>query len=313
MDLVNAFTVDVEDYFQVTAFERDIPRSRWPEFPSRVVRNTQRLLELLDRHRVQATFFVLGWIAERFPQLVSEIHAAGHEIGSHGYWHRLIYEQSPDEFRDDLRRSRDVLTDVIGQEIHCYRAPTFSITRKSWWALEILVEEGFTVDSSIFPVRHDRYGVPDAQPGIHRINTPSGAITEFPPATLRLFGRNLPVAGGGYFRLAPLSWTLRCVRSINEKAGRPLMCYIHPWEIDDQQPRLGVGSRLSRIRHYLNLGKTEQRLNQLLAHCNFGRVDAAIRQTPTAHSGAAVPTGPSAGLRCADFAAEPLREPPRNQ
>lgn len=279
--MLNAFTVDVEDYFQVTGFERVIPRSQWPDFPSRVVQNTQRLLELLNRHRVQGTFFVLGWIAERFPQLVREIHAAGHQIGSHSYWHRLIYEQKPQEFRDDLRRSRDVLTDIIGEKIHCYRAPTFSITRKSWWALEILVEEGFTVDSSIFPVHHHRYGVPDAQPGVHEINTPSGTITEFPPSTLRLFGRNLPVAGGGYFRLMPLSWTLRCVRSINERAGRPFLFYAHPWEIDGEQPRISAGSRIDRMRHYLNLRKTEGRLDQLVASYRFGRLDAVIRQTPT--------------------------------
>lgn len=279
--MLNAFTVDVEDYFQVTGFERDIPRSQWPDFPSRVVQNTQRLLELLNRHRVQGTFFVLGWIADRFPQLVGEIHAAGHQIGSHGYWHRLIYEQKPHQFRDDLRRSRDVLTDIIGEKIHCYRAPTFSITRKSWWALEILVEEGFTVDSSVFPVHHHRYGVPDAQPGVHEITTPSGTITEFPPSTLRLFGRNLPVAGGGYFRLMPLSWTLRCVRSINERAGRPFLFYAHPWEIDGEQPRISAGSRLGRFRHYLNLGKTEERLDQLVASYRFGRLDAAIRQTPS--------------------------------
>lgn len=278
--MLNAFTVDVEDYFQVTAFERDIPRSQWPDFPSRVVQNTGRLLELFDRHQVQGTFFVLGWVAERFPQLVREIHAAGHEIGSHSYWHRLIYEQTPDEFRDDLRRSRDVLTDIIGEKITCYRAPTFSITRKSWWALEILVEEGFTVDSSIFPIRHDRYGVPDAEPGLHEINTPSGTIIEFPPSTLRKFGRNLPVAGGGYFRLMPLSWSLRCVRSINEKSRRPFMFYTHPWEIDADQPRLSVGTRLSRFRHRVNLARTQPRLNKLLANFKFGRMDAAIQQTP---------------------------------
>jgi len=272
--ITNAFTVDVEDYFQVTAFERDIPRSQWPDFPSRVVQSTQRLLELLARHRVQGTFFVLGWTAERFPQLVREIHAAGHEIGSHSYWHRLIYEQTPDEFRDDLRRSRDVLTDIIGENITCYRAPTFSITGKSWWALEILVEEGFTVDSSVFPVQHHRYGVPDAERGIHKIHTPSGCITEFPPSTVRLFGRNLPVAGGGYFRLMPVRWKLRCVRSVS--AHRPFMFYMHPWEIDHEQPRLGVGSALNRFRHHVNLSKTEAKLARLLSEFRFGCVRDAL-------------------------------------
>ncbi len=273
---LNAFTVDVEDYFQVTAFERDIPRSHWPDFPSRVVNNTQRLLELLDRHRVRGTFFILGWIAERFPQLVQTIHAAGHEIGSHSYWHRLAYKQTPDEFREDLRRSRDVLTDLIGEKVTCYRAPTFSITRKSWWALEILAEEGFTVDSSIFPVHHDRYGVPDLNPTIHPINTPSGAITEFPPSTYQMLGRNFPVAGGGYFRLLPLSWTLHCVRSINEKSKRPFMFYTHPWEIDPAQPRVSAGGRVSQFRHRVNLKKTEARISQLLSRFSFGRLDRVL-------------------------------------
>ena len=274
--IANAFSVDVEDYFQVTAFERDIPRSQWASFPSRVVQNTRRLLELLARHQVHGTFFVLGWTAERFPQLIHDIHAAGHEIGSHSYWHRLIYEQTPDEFRDDLRRSREVLTDIIGQKVNCFRAPTFSITRKSWWALEILVEEGFTVDSSIFPVRHDRYGVPDAEPGIHEITTPSGSITEFPPSTLRRLGRNLPVAGGGYFRLYPFALSAACLRRINRHNRAPFMFYVHPWEIDPRQPRLRVSSFSSRARHYVGLARTHSRLDDLLGAFPFGTMQQAI-------------------------------------
>jgi len=274
--VLNAFTVDVEDYFQVTAFEEDIPRSSWPDYSSRVVENTQRLLDLLAQHRVRGTFFILGWVAEKFPQLVREIHAAGHEVGSHSYWHRLVYQQTPGEFRKDLRRSRDVLTDILGEDVTCYRAPTFSITGRSWWALEILVEEGFTVDSSIFPVRHDRYGVPDGNPDIHEIETASGPITEFPPSTYRCLGRNLPVAGGGYFRLMPLHWTLHCVLRINEDASRPFMFYTHPWEIDGRQPKLSAGTRLSRFRHRVNLNHTAGRLHQLLARFPFGRMDHVI-------------------------------------
>lgn len=168
---LNVFTVDVEDYFQVSAFEKHIPRDQWDRWESRVVANTHRVLQLLDRHGVKATFFVLGWVGEHYPQLVRDIHACGHEIGSHGYWHRLIYEQTPEEFRADLRRSRDVLQEAAGQPVTAHRAASFSITRQSLWALEILVEEGFLVDSSVFPIRHDRYGIPGADPRLHRLTT----------------------------------------------------------------------------------------------------------------------------------------------
>lgn len=275
--IVNAFTVDVEDYFQVTAFERYIPRSKWADFPSRVVQNTHRLLELLARHRVHGTFFVLGWTAERFPQLVRDIHAAGHEIGSHSYWHRLIYELTPGEFRDDLRRSRDVLTDIIGEKVTCYRAPTFSITRKSWWALEILVEEGFTVDSSVVPIRHDRYGVPDSNPYIHRIDTPSGALIEFPACVYRAAKFNLPVGGGGYFRLYPFAFTKYCLSRTLIRSKDPFMFYTHPWEIDHEQPRLGVGSVTSRFRHYVGLRHTENKLQRLLQSFRFAPMGDVLK------------------------------------
>jgi polysaccharide deacetylase family protein (PEP-CTERM system associated) len=281
--VLNAFTVDVEDYFQVTAFERDICRSQWNDFPTRVVPNTERLLEMLAENGVSATFFVLGWVAERFPRLVRAIHRAGHQIGSHSYWHKLIYQQSPAEFRADVRRSRDAIADALGQPIHCFRAPTFSITRRSWWALEILVEEGFTVDSSIFPVHHDRYGVPDAQQGIHEISTPAGVITEFPPSTVRLVGRNLPVAGGGYFRLLPARLSVACIERVNSQA-RPFMFYIHPWEIDADQPRLRAGTHIGRLRHRMNLSQTWGKLHRLLAACRFGRMDESIAQCATSGS-----------------------------
>jgi polysaccharide deacetylase family protein (PEP-CTERM system associated) len=272
MPLLNAFTVDVEDYYHVSAFERTIDRSDWERYDSRVTDNTLRILDLLDRHDTKATFFVLGWIAERRPELVREIHRRGHEVGSHGYWHRLIYEQSPEEFRSDLRLSREVLRNAIGGEVLAYRAPSFSITTRSMWAYQILAEEGFRIDSSVFPIHHDRYGVPDARPDVHRVDTPAGPIWEFPMSIVRLAWMNLPVGGGGYFRLYPLRWTLRMLSRINAKYGRSFTCYVHPWEIDPGQPRLKAGSAISRARHYVNLRTTEKKLDVLLKTFRFGRL-----------------------------------------
>jgi len=272
LDLVNAFTVDVEDYFHVSAFEKDIPRHQWSRFLPRIEQNTHRILELLDRHDVRATFFVLGWVADRHPQLVREIHDAGHEIGSHGYWHRLAYHQAVDEFRADVTRSRDVLADLIGEPIRAYRAPSFSITKQSLWALDVLAEEGFTVDSSVFPIYHDRYGIPGAKSGIHRLETSAGSLWEFPPSVVRLGRMRLPIGGGGYFRLYPLSWTLRGLARIHRTSRQPFMFYVHPWEVDPQQPRLRAGSTASRFRHRVNLAKTEGRLDVLLGTFRFGRL-----------------------------------------
>ena len=280
MPVLNAFTVDVEDYFQVSAFEKDVSRHDWDRYDCRVVENTQRMLELLDRHGVRATFFVLGWIAERYPELVQQIHAAGHEIGSHGYWHRLIYEQTPEEFRDDLCRSRDILMDIIGQRIEAYRAPSFSVTKQSLWALEILVEEGFQIDSSVFPIHHDRYGIPGAEPRLHVIETPAGPLWEFPPSVAKIAGLHVPVGGGGYFRLSPLRWTCRYLRRINRAEGQPFMFFVHPWELDPGQPRIQTHSRLSRFRHYVNLSSNERKLTALLQRFRFGRLcDVIGRQT----------------------------------
>jgi polysaccharide deacetylase family protein (PEP-CTERM system associated) len=270
--ILNAFSVDVEDYFQVSAFEKHVRRDQWDRWESRVEANTHRILRLLDQHGVKATFFLLGWIGERYPQLVRDIHACGHEIGSHGYWHRLIYEQTPAEFRADLRRSRDVLEDTIGQRVTAHRAASFSITEKSLWALEILVEEGFLVDSSIFPIRHDRYGIPGAEPRLHRMTTPAGPLWEFPPSVARFAGLNVPVSGGGYFRLYPLRLTLRLLRRINRREGQPFVFYLHPWEVDPGQPRMHAASRTSRFRHYVNLGRNERKLDRLLRHFRFGRL-----------------------------------------
>lgn len=278
MTVLNALTIDVEDYFHVTAFEKQIDRTSWDRYDSRVVPNTRRLLEMFEEHDVKATFFILGWVADRFPELVHEIHEAGHEIGSHSYWHRLVYEVSPEEFRDDLRRSRDVLEDLTGQAITVFRAPSFSVTRRSLWALEILAEEGFRIDSSIYPIIHDRYGIPDAEQHIHAVDTAAGRLWEFPGSVAR-FGRfNLPVSGGGYFRLYPLRWTHFCLQRINQSESRPFMFYIHPWEHDHDQPRLNAGSRVSRFRHYVNLSSMESKLDWLLRRFRFGRLSEVVGQ-----------------------------------
>ena len=284
MTPLNVFSVDVEDYFQVSAFEPYLARDQWPDQESRVVANTQVLLRLIERHQVHGTFFVLGWVAERFPQLVREIHQSGHELGSHSYWHRLVYEQSPDEFRSDLIRSRDVLQQITGAAVTAYRAPSFSITARSLWALEILAEEGFTADSSIFPIHHDRYGIPLAERRLHTIATPAGPLQEFPPAVVRCGRWNLPVSGGGYFRLYPWAWSRFCFRRIN-RGGAPFMFYVHPWEVDPQQPRLGLGSRAARFRHHVGLASTEGKLEQLLQTFRFGRLCDVL-----AHHAALPPT-----------------------
>ena len=273
--ILNAFSVDVEDYFQVSAFERDIRRDGWDRYESRVVANTYRILDLLERHHVQATFFVLGWVAERHPRLVREIHRRGHKIGSHTYWHRLIYQQSPEQFREDLKRSKDVLEQATGERVIAFRAPSFSITGQSRWALEILAEQGFRIDSSIFPTYHYRYGIPDAEPGIHEIATSAGSLWEFPPSVVRLAGLNIPVSGGCYFRLYPLRLTRRLLSIVNHKHRRPFVFYVHPWELDPEQPRLRASSWFSRVKHRLNLAATESRLETLFRAFRFGPVCAA--------------------------------------
>lgn len=272
---LNAFTVDVEDYYHVSAFEGQVRREDWDSFQSRVEDSTYRLIDLLARHEVRATFFVLGWVAWRFPQLVQRIHAAGHELASHSFWHRLVYELSPAEFRQDLQDSRAALEDAAGVSVTAYRAPSFSITKRSLWALDVLAEEGFQIDSSIFPIYHDRYGMPDAPTSLHQRTTDAGTLWEFPPSVVRLAGMNLPVSGGGYFRLYPFAVTQRGLSRINRR-GRPFMFYVHPWELDPQQPRLAAGTRLSRARHRINLGATERKLDRLLGRFQFGTISDAI-------------------------------------
>lgn len=276
-DRLHAFTVDVEDYFQVSAFEQYVDRRTWDDYESRVVANTRRILRLMARHEVHGTFFVLGWVARKFPQLVKEIRADGHEIGSHSYWHRLVYELSPEEFADDLRQSRAALEDVLGEPVRAYRAPSFSITKKSLWALDILAEQGFEYDSSVFAVYHDRYGIPDANPCLHQLPTDHGPLWEFPASVLRVARVNVPVSGGGYFRLYPLPATLGFLSYVARSTRQPLMFYVHPWEVDPDQPRLNVGSRKSRFRHYVNLAATESKLDVLLKRFRFGRLSDAVR------------------------------------
>jgi polysaccharide deacetylase family protein (PEP-CTERM system associated) len=272
----NAMTIDVEDYFHVSGFADQVSRSDWDAMPSRVVANTHRLLALLERHQTIGTFFVLGWVADRFPQLVRDIHRGGHEVGCHSYWHRLVYDLSPDEFRQDLVKARDVLQNLIGEPVTNYRAPSFSITRRSLWALEVLAEEGFTSDSSIYPVYHDRYGMPEADSVPHRVISAAGTIDEFPGGVISFGKLQLAVSGGGYFRLYPRRFTEFCLARINARTGSPFMFYIHPWEVDPDQPRL-AGSLMSRFRHYQNLRTTEHKLNWLLPRFRFDSMGASIR------------------------------------
>lgn len=271
--MLNALTIDVEDYFQVNAFVRHVRRDEWDRYPLRVGQNTARILELLDEYGIRATFFVLGWVAERVPGLVKEIHAKGHEIACHGYGHDLIYSIGPDAFRADIRRSKQILEDQCGQRVQGYRAPSYSVTGRSLWALDILIEEGFSYDSSIFPVYHDTYGVPDAPRFPHVISRPAGSISEFPLTTypLRLGKKEyrLPIAGGGYLRLFPAELIRRGIESINQQEKQPAVLYFHPWEIDPEQPRIKAGLK-SRFRHYLNLDKTEGKLKHLIQNLRFG-------------------------------------------
>ena len=272
---LNAFTVDVEDYFQVTGFEHHISRDSWETFDYRVVANTRRILALLAKKQVRGTFYILGWIAQKSPELVREIHAAGHEIGSHSYWHRLVYSLSPEEFRRDLVQSREAIFNACGQIVTAYRAPSFSITTKSLWALPILAEEGFTLDSSIFPTRHDRYGIPHAPQGIHEQRVGETVLREFPATVANWGGLQLPVGGGGYFRLYPWWFTHYLLRRVNREP-RPFMFYVHPWEVDPAQPRFRFGSWGTRFRHYVNLAGTEQKLERLLDSFRFGTMTQVV-------------------------------------
>jgi polysaccharide deacetylase family protein (PEP-CTERM system associated) len=282
----HAMSIDVEDYFHVAAFSDVVKADDWGSIESRVERNTRRALELFDKHNVQATFFVLGWVAERYPDLVRAIAAGGHEVASHGYSHQLIYKQTPEVFRAETRKSKQILEDIVQRPIVGYRAASYSITPKSRWALDILHEEGFVFDSSLFPVRHDRYGMPDANPDPHVLTTPSGGkLIEFTLSTLDILGYRLPMAGGGYFRLFPYWFTKACLTSL-QRRGRPFIFYLHPWELDPQQPRFENASALSRFRHYNNLDQCERRFEQLLKAFRFTTVSnvlADLKLLPAQH------------------------------
>jgi polysaccharide deacetylase family protein (PEP-CTERM system associated) len=262
--VINALTIDVEDYFHVQAFADVISPTDWCHYPMRVENNTYRLLELLESRCTHATFFILGWVAERCPGLVRDIFKGGHEIGSHGYSHQMISRGDEKSFRRDISHAKSILEDQIGLKVKCYRAPSYSITSNTLWALQVLGELGFEYDSSIFPVRHDYYGIPDAPRFPHyRFLRDGGRLLEFPPSTLRAYGINLPVAGGGYLRLLPYGVTAWAIRWINEKEAQPALVYLHPWEIDPEQPRVAAPWR-SRARHYQNLRSTEEKLRRLL-------------------------------------------------
>jgi polysaccharide deacetylase family protein (PEP-CTERM system associated) len=275
----NAMTIDVEDYFHVSNFAHVVDRASWPTRESRVEANTERLLALFDGAGVTATFFVLAWVAERLPRLVARIAEAGHEVASHGYAHRLIYDQTPEAFRDDVRRAKALLEQTSGQRVDGYRAPSFSVTTRSLWALDVLIEEGYRYDSSVFPVHHDRYGIPDAGRHAGVVARPGGSIVEVPASTVRLAGVNWPVGGGGYFRLLPYAWTRWGLRRLNDTEGAPAVFYLHPWEIDPDQPRLPAPA-LARFRHYRNLSDTEARLQRLVREFAFGTMRALIQSVP---------------------------------
>ncbi|MDR0871191.1 MAG: DUF3473 domain-containing protein [Planctomycetaceae bacterium] len=271
--MINAFSVDVEDYYQVAAFGKIIDPKDWNNRESRVVQNTRKLLDILKTAGtpVKATFFVLGCIADRFPDLAPEITSHGHEIASHGWMHQLVYSMTEDEFRDDVRRTRKLLQEQSGQDVLGYRAPSWSIVKRTPWAHRVLVEEGYRYDSSVFPIHHDLHGNADAPKEIHPIETEAGTILEFPPAVVRRFGQNLPTGGGGYFRFFPYFITARWLRSVNQE-GRPFVFYLHPWEVDPGQPHIQGAPLKSRFRHYLNLHKTEGRLKRLLNGFEFAPI-----------------------------------------
>ena len=270
--VTNALTIDVEDYYQVYNFFPIVSYSDWDSYESRVVANTERVLRICREHDTKATFFVLGWVAERHPDLVRRIHEEGHEIGSHGYNHKPIFDMTPEEFRADLQEAERAIQAAVDIHIRGYRAPVFSITKRTWWAVDILCDMGFEYDSSIFPVVHDRYGIPDAPRFAHEIEASDGRkLREFPLSTARVSGRNMPIAGGGYIRLLPFWFIKWGIRRVNEKEGQPVIVYLHPWEVDPDQPRLPTG-RLTGIRHYRNIDKMESRLRWLLSHRRFGRL-----------------------------------------
>ena len=279
--VTNVLTIDVEEYFHPNAMDAAVSPEQWEALPHRVEANTHRMLDLLSEYGVRATFFVLGWVAERWPGLVKEIARRNHEVACHGYAHRLVYKLGPAGFRDDVARGKCVLEECLGAPVTGFRAASYSIIASTLWALEILVEEGFTYDSSIFPIRHDLYGIPGFNRFPVTVRCAAGDIVEIPPSTVRVWGGNWPVAGGGYFRLLPYWVTSRSIRRINTHDGYAAMVYVHPWEIDIDQPRLGAKAT-SRFRQYTNLRATEPRLRRLLSEFRFAPIAEVMSTiTPT--------------------------------
>ncbi|CCQ72966.1 XrtA system polysaccharide deacetylase [Magnetospira sp. QH-2] len=276
--IVNAMTIDVEDYFQVQAFANRVSRGDWDSFPTRVVDNTSRALDIYAETNTKATFFTLGWVAERFPQLIRRIVEEGHELASHGWAHFLVTDQSPDEFRDDIRRTKALLEDTGGQAVTGYRAATFSIGRNNLWAFDVLAEEGYAYSSSIYPINHDLYGMPEAPRFLFQPT--DAAISEIPLTTLRVGSRNLPCSGGGYFRLLPYAVSRQAMRRVNGNDGQSCIFYYHPWELDPDQPRMDGLSAKSKFRHYLNLHRMEHRLRRLLADFKWDRMDRVFMADP---------------------------------
>lgn len=267
-------TVDVEEYFQVSAFEQAVPRAFWNDYQSRVAGSVTEVLELMERRQARGTFFVLGWVASRLPAVVRSIESAGHEIASHGWDHRRVPAQTPEEFRESVRRTKAVLEDITGKPVLGFRAPSFSVLPGHEWALEVLLEEGYRYDSSLFPVRRPGYGYPSGRRDPHVIECPSGGLLEFPPATLRMLGLNIPAAGGAYLRFFPYCVIQAAVRAM-EGAGKPATLYFHPWELDTDQPRLRV-SRLARMRQYGGLRRTKGCLRRLLGEFRFQPIATSI-------------------------------------
>ncbi len=268
--LSNALTIDVEDYFQVSAFAPYIRRDEWDTRECRIERNIGRILELLAERDVKATFFTLGWIAERYPQLVRDIVAAGHELASHGYGHQRATDLSRDEFAADVGNAKKILEDLSGQAVRGYRAPSFSIGTRNLWAFDMLAKAGYEYSSSIYPIKHDHYGMPDSPRFAYRVGA---GLLEVPVTTLRMFNRNLPSSGGGYFRLLPYQLSRWMIGKVNRDDREPAVFYFHPWEIDPGQPRVAGIDAKTRFRHYVNIDRTEARLRQLLQDFRWGRMD----------------------------------------
>lgn len=271
----NALTIDLEDYYHVSAFKKQMPAGKWSSQQSRVERNTNLLLDWLDEAKCTATFFTLGWLAEQRPQVVRQVSDRGHEIACHSLQHRTVYEMTPEEFRDDTLRAKLLLEDISSRPVKGYRAPSFSITKNSLWALTILAELGFTYDSSIFPVRHADYGIPQAPRLPHTVQTPAGPIVEFPMSTLEFRGYRSPFAGGAYLRLLPYWYTRWGIRYLNVFEQRPACVYLHPWEIDPEQPSMS-GNFTARIRHYIGLRNTPGKVRNLIRDFEFHPLGAFV-------------------------------------